>query len=89
MQSTECIGFEQKLKRCDGSKNFSVSKLRWSLLSDSLAIGSNFGVQRRRLLIYNPSQGMLHGSQTKCDVVFIGDTGGVKVYHFAQELSAS
>ena len=65
IQSIECIGLEQKLKRCNGLKNFSASKLRWSLLSGSLGIKGKFGMQRRKPLICNHSQGTLHGQPDK------------------------
>src|ERR1700744_3240468 len=65
MQSIKCIGFGQNLKRCDGLKNFSVSKSRWSLQLGSLGIKSNVGKQRRWPWSLNCSQGMLNGQPDK------------------------
>jgi hypothetical protein len=65
MQFFECIGFEQKLKKCNGSKNFSVSKLRWSLQSGTLGIKSKLGRGGGMPLILKHNQGMLHGRPDK------------------------
>ena len=64
-QSIECIGYGQRHKTCGGSKNFSVSKLRWNLPSGILGIKSNFGKKSWSALSVNQSQGMLRGQQGK------------------------
>src|SRR6266566_632284 len=52
-------------KRHGGSKSFSVSKLRWSLLLDFFNIKSNFGMRSENSLSHDRSQGTLHGQQNK------------------------
>jgi hypothetical protein len=61
MQFLKCIGFEQELQKCDGSKNFSAFKLKWSLQSGTLGIKSELGRGGGMSLILKHNQGILHG----------------------------
>ena len=73
IQFIEYTGCGQKHKRCGGSKNFNLSKLRWNLLSGFLGIKSDFGKESWSLLRLCHSRGMLHGQKDKvqCGVCWL------------------